>query len=108
MQLGQSSLSSHLLHHAPCPTLVIPFKGMSSEGSMPEGGLPPFSPDGAIEMSPRESMDTSAPAASAPSGAPAARRISVGGRTCCFLLSLIALNRVAAWSPFRPKNVSGG
>ena len=83
MQLGQSSLSSHLLHHAPCPTLVIPFKSMSSEGSMPEGGLPPFSSDGTYEMSPRDSMDTSAPAASSHSGAPAARRTSVGGRICC-------------------------
>ncbi len=77
LQLGQSSLSSHLLHHGPCPTLVIPFKSMSSEGSVPEGGLPVISPDGAVEMSPRESLDTTGPVPH-PNSAPSHRRTSVG------------------------------
>ena len=76
-QLGQSSLSSHLLHHGPCPTLVIPYKGMSSEGSVPEGGLPMMNSEGLPEMSPRESLDTSGPAPHANS-APGHRRTSVG------------------------------
>ena len=76
MQLGQSSLSSHLLHHGPCPTLVIPYKNLSSEGSMPEGGLPVMSSDGGPEMSPRESMDTSGALPSANSSA--GHRRSVG------------------------------
>ena len=74
MQLGHSGLSSHLLHHAPCPTLVIPYKSMSSEGSVPEGGLPVLSADGGAEMSPRDSLDTSA-------GAPGHRRNSVGAHS---------------------------
>ncbi len=78
LQLGQSSLSSHLLHHGPCPTLVIPFKSMNSEGSVPEGALPMVSPDGAVEMSPRESMDTPAPAPPAYSAFSGHRRTSVG------------------------------
>lgn len=78
LQLGQSSLSSHLLHHAPCPTLVIPYKSMSSEGSVPEGGLPPFSLDGGTELSPRDSLDTCTAAPQANS-APGNRRNSVSG-----------------------------
>ncbi|CAL5223992.1 g6605 [Coccomyxa viridis] len=77
LNLGQSSLSSHLLHHGPCPTLVIPFKSMNSEGSVPEGALPMVSPDGAVEMSPRESMDTPAPAPPAYSAFSGHRRTSV-------------------------------
>ena len=53
---------------------------MSSEGSLPEGGLPVLSSDGGAEMSPRDSLDTSAAAGGHPpaASAPGHRRNSVG------------------------------
>ena len=79
MQLGQVSLSSHLLHHAPCPTLVIPFKSLSSEGSVPEA-LPPHAAIGehvAGEISPRDAAPDASPAGR-PGSAGITRRTSIG------------------------------
>lgn len=78
MQLGQASLSSHLLHHAPCPTLVIPFKSLSSDGSMPEA-LPPaaIGDHVAAEISPREAGPDASPAGR-PGSAGIGRRPSIG------------------------------
>lgn len=80
MQLGQASLSSHLLHHAPCPTLVIPFKSLGSEGSVPEA-LPPAAAFGEHVVGETSPRDDAAPDAS-PSGRPGSagitRRTSIG------------------------------
>lgn len=46
---------------------------------MPEGGLPGMGPEGGLEMSPRESMDTPAAALHANS-MPGHRRTSTGAR----------------------------
>jgi hypothetical protein len=75
VQLGQASLSSHLLHHAPCPTLVIPFKSLSSDGSMQEA-LPPaaIGDHVAAEISPREAGPDASPAAPASAAAPPSMR----------------------------------
>ena len=83
VQLGQVSLSTHLLHHAPCPTLVIPFKSLSSDGSLTEALPPAVAGDGhtvaAGEVSPRETGPDSSPAPRPSSAGAITRRMSIGG-----------------------------
>lgn len=82
MQLGQVSLSTHLLHHAPCPTLVIPFKSLSSDGSLTEALPPAAAGDGHVaaagEVSPRETGPDSSPAPRPSSAGAITRRMSIG------------------------------
>ncbi|BDA48548.1 hypothetical protein COCOBI_12-2280 [Coccomyxa sp. Obi] len=93
LNLGQVSLSSHLLHHAPCPTLVIPFKSLSSEGSVPEA-LPPVAAPGehAVgETSPRDAAPDASPAGR-PGSAGITRRTSIGspGASGSYPLAIIS------------------
>ncbi len=94
MQLGQASLSTHLLHHAPCPTLVIPFKSLSSEGSVPEA-LPPHAAPGehAVgETSPRDDAAPGASPAGRPGSAGITRRTSIGAFSACTRVLLFVLS----------------
>ncbi|EIE27643.1 hypothetical protein COCSUDRAFT_64320 [Coccomyxa subellipsoidea C-169] len=108
LNLGQASLSSHLLHHAPCPTLVIPFKSLSSEGSVPEA-LPAPAAIGehvaAAETSPRDAGPDASPAARPSSaGGDRPRRPSIGspGASGTYPLAIVSDEETEAGSAGRP------
>ena len=78
LQLGQSSLSTHLLHHAPCPTLVIPYKAVFAMDSAYSADAA-ASPDLAAGIA-AAAEDTPEPSPARPgsAGIAATRRASLG------------------------------